>query len=81
MSAIVDHSPSLPVSRAILVRSVGRIVQSTLAAMGVWQRRMRQRCELLMLNNIELHELSLSEADVNREARKPFWETIRLTGR
>jgi len=34
-----------------------------------------------MLNDIELHELSLSEADVNREARKPFWETIRLTDR
>jgi len=42
---------------------------------------MRQRRELLMLNDIELRELSLSEADVNREARKPFWEAIRLTGR
>ena len=40
-----------------------------------------QRRELLMLNNIELRELSLSDADVNREARKPFWETVRLTGR
>ena len=30
-----------------------------------------------MLNDIEI---SLSEADVNREARKPFWEAIRLTG-
>jgi len=42
---------------------------------------MRQRRELLMLNDIELRELSLSEADVKREARKPFWEAIRLTGR
>jgi uncharacterized protein YjiS (DUF1127 family) len=81
MSAIADHSPSLAVRRAIRVRSVGRIVQSTLAAMRGWQHRMRQRRELLMLNEIELRELSLSEADVNREARKPFWETIRLTGR
>jgi uncharacterized protein YjiS (DUF1127 family) len=45
------------------------------------RRRMRQRRELLMLNDIELRELSLSEADVKREARKPFWEAIRLTGR
>ncbi len=42
---------------------------------------MRQRRELLMLNDIELHDLSLTEADVNREARKPFWETIGLTNR
>ena len=81
MSAIADHSHSLPARRAIRVRFVGWIVQSTLAAMRGWQRRVRQRRELLMLNAIELRELSLSEADVNREARKPFWETIRLTGR
>ena len=81
MSAIADHSPSLPARRAIRVRSVRRIVQSTLAAMRVWQHRMRQRRELLMLNDIELRDLSLSEADVNREGRRQFWETIRLTGR
>jgi uncharacterized protein YjiS (DUF1127 family) len=34
-----------------------------------------------MLNDIELCDLSLSEADVNREARKSFWETIQLTRR
>ena len=33
-----------------------------------------------MLNDIELRELSLTDADVSREARKPFWEGIRLTG-
>jgi uncharacterized protein YjiS (DUF1127 family) len=81
MSAIADHSPSLPARRAFRVRSVGRIVQSTLAAMRVWQHRMRQRRELLMLNDIELRDLSLSESDVNREGRKQFWETIRLAGR
>jgi uncharacterized protein YjiS (DUF1127 family) len=79
MSAIGDHSPSLPVSHAIRARSVGRIVKSTLAVIRAWQRGMRR--ELLMLNNIELRELSLSEADVNREARKPFWKTVRLIGR
>ena len=33
-----------------------------------------------MLNAVELRELSLTEADVNREAVKPFWESIRLKG-
>src|SRR5262249_40519562 len=60
---------------------VGGIAQGTPAAIRAWRARMRQRRELLMLNDIELHELSLTEADVNREARKLFWETIQLTGR
>jgi len=42
---------------------------------------MRQRRELLMLNDVELRELSLIEADVNRETGKPFWKRIHLTGR
>jgi uncharacterized protein YjiS (DUF1127 family) len=81
MSTIADHSPSLPVSRRIRFRAFGQMVQSTQAALRAWQRSMRQRHELLMLNDVELRDLSLSEADVNREARKPFWETIGLTDR
>jgi uncharacterized protein YjiS (DUF1127 family) len=42
---------------------------------------MRQRRELLMLNDVELRELSFTAADVNREISKPFWESISLTGR
>lgn len=42
---------------------------------------MRQRRELLMLNDVELRELLITEADVDREARKPFWEGVQLTGR
>ena len=42
---------------------------------------MRQRRELLMLNDVELRELSLSEADVIRETSKPFWASISLAGR
>jgi uncharacterized protein YjiS (DUF1127 family) len=42
---------------------------------------MRQRRELLMLNDVELRELSLTAADVNSEVSKPFWESISLTSR
>ena len=62
------------------MRLVGRIGQRTLAAIRAWRARMRQRRELLMLNDVELRELSLTEVDVDREARKPFWEGIQLTG-
>ena len=80
MSAIASHSPSLPASRTHGMRLVGRIGQRTLAAIRAWRARMRQRRELLMLNDVELRELSLTEVDVDREARKPFWEGIQLTG-
>jgi uncharacterized protein YjiS (DUF1127 family) len=81
MSAIVDHSPSLPASGTLGMRFVGRMGLGTLKAIRAWRARMRQRRELLMLNGVELDDLSLTEADVNREARKPFWEAIKLTGR
>jgi uncharacterized protein YjiS (DUF1127 family) len=82
MSAIADHHSSLlPASRPFPTRLIGGLAQGTLAAVRVWRARLRQRRELLMLNNIELCDLSLSEADVNREARKSFWETIQLTRR
>jgi uncharacterized protein YjiS (DUF1127 family) len=42
---------------------------------------MRQRRELLILNAVELREHSLTEADVNYEARKPFWEGLQIKGR
>jgi uncharacterized protein YjiS (DUF1127 family) len=81
MSAIADHSPSLPAGGTIRGRSFGRIFRNILAVTHAWQRHIRQRRELLMLTDIELCEFSLSEADVNREARKPFWETIELSRR
>ena len=73
MSAIAGYSPSLPTGRTLLARLV--------TATRAWRTNMRQRRELLMLNDIELHDLSLVGADVNREARKLFWETIVLADR
>ena len=81
MSAIADHSPSLPASGTLGLRLVGRMGLRTLIAIRAWRARMRQRRELLMLNGVELRDLSLTEADVDRETRKPFWEGIQLTGR
>jgi len=42
---------------------------------------MRQRSELLLLNAVELRELSFTEADVDQQARTLFWEDIRLSSR
>ena len=81
MSAVASHSPPLSASTVLVKRFVGGIGQRTLNAIRSWRARLRQRRELLMLNDVELRELSISEADVNREARKPFWESIQLTER
>jgi uncharacterized protein YjiS (DUF1127 family) len=81
MSAIADHSPSLPASGTLGLRFVGRMGLRSLITIRAWRARMRQRRELLMLNGVELRDLSLTEADVDRETRKPFWEGIQLTGR
>lgn len=81
MSTIASPSPSLPATGALGTRFVVRISQRTLTTIRAWRTRMRQRRELLLLNGIELRELLLTEADVDREARKPFWEGVQLTGR
>jgi uncharacterized protein YjiS (DUF1127 family) len=81
MSAIASHSPSLPARRTLGMRLVAEIGQRASTMISVWRVSMRQRSELSMLNAVELRELSLTEADVNREISKPFWESMSLTGR
>jgi len=39
-----------------------------------WRMRLRQRTELLMLNNIELQDMRFNRADADAEARKPVWK-------
>jgi len=81
MSAITSHSIS-PLASSTLSRQLFvRICQSGWDAVSAWRMLMRQRRELLMLNDVELRELSLTEADVIRETSKPFWESINITDR
>jgi uncharacterized protein YjiS (DUF1127 family) len=81
MSAITHHSTLLCSSRTLSFRLFFGLEQRLLSVIYAWRARMRQRSELLMLNDVELRELSLTNADVNREASKPFWESISLTNR
>jgi uncharacterized protein YjiS (DUF1127 family) len=79
MSAIASRSPSLLDSRTPSLRLFAGISQRIFTMIRVWRARMRQRSELLMLNGVELRELSLTNADVDLEANKLFWERISLT--
>jgi uncharacterized protein YjiS (DUF1127 family) len=80
MSVVVSHSPWFTARGTLAVRLFSRIGQRAVNAVRTWRARVRQRSELLMLNDVELRELSLIEADVNRETNKPFWESISLKG-
>ena len=81
MSAIASHSPSFAASGTVDKRLFAGMGRRVLNAIHGWRIRVRQRSELMMLNGVELRELSLTEADVNRETRKPFWESIDINGR
>jgi uncharacterized protein YjiS (DUF1127 family) len=81
MSTFAGYSPSLPASGMLGVRLFAGISQRAFATIRAWRNRVRQRRELLMLNDVELLDLSLTAADVNRETSRPFWQSIGLTGR
>ena len=81
MSAITCHPLSSPASRTFGMRSFVGLGRRAFTVIRAWRNCMHQRRELLMLNDVELSDLSLTEADANREASKPFWESISLTGR
>jgi len=81
MSAITDHSTSPFTSGTLSGRLLVRICQGAWDVVRAWRMRMRQRRELLMLSDVELRELSLTEADVIRETSRPFWESISITDR
>jgi uncharacterized protein YjiS (DUF1127 family) len=80
MSTIASILPSLSAGGTFGVRLFAGICRRATATIRDWRTNMRQRRELLMLNNVELRELSLIEADVNREISKPFWKSIQLAG-
>jgi uncharacterized protein YjiS (DUF1127 family) len=78
---MTSRLPLLACSRALDMRFVACIRQRAFAVIRAWQTSMRQRRELLMLSDVELRELSLIAADVNREAIRPFWQNVGLAGR
>ena len=81
MSTITIRLHTLSAGGTFIMRLLAETCRRISAGFGVWRNNMRQRREMLMLNAVELRELSLIEADINREAGKPFWQRVHLTGR
>jgi uncharacterized protein YjiS (DUF1127 family) len=82
MSAIGSHSPAFATSGTVDKQFFAGIDRRVPDAIHGWRIRMRQRSELMMLNGVELRELSFTGADANREMLKPFfWKSIDKNGR
>jgi uncharacterized protein YjiS (DUF1127 family) len=81
MSVIASRSPLLPASGTFNKRLCTEIGRRILDTIRDWRIHARQRSELMILNGVELRELSLTEADVNRETCMRFWERIDIGGR
>ena len=81
MSEFASYSPPFAASGTADMRHFAGIGRRLLDTLHAWRIRTLQRSELMMLNRVELRELSVTEADVNRETGRPFWESIDLNGR
>ncbi|SLN73268.1 hypothetical protein OCH7691_03582 [Oceanibacterium hippocampi] len=54
--------------------SVRRVVAGLFSLFYLWQTRASERVHLSSLDARALRDIGLSAADVEREARKPFWQ-------
>ena len=70
MSSRARSAENLSLSGAHGVR---RAVLGLLATVDAWAERAAERHALQQLDGEALHDLGLSQADVEREAAKPFW--------
>jgi uncharacterized protein YjiS (DUF1127 family) len=50
-----------------------KVLERAFDRLATWQQRAYERRQLRMLDDHMLHDVGLSRADVESEARKPFW--------
>src|SRR5262249_42167935 len=55
------------------VHAVDGGVDAMVGTLLVWQRRHRDRLHLMSMDDRLLRDIGISNADVDREASKPFW--------
>jgi uncharacterized protein YjiS (DUF1127 family) len=55
------------------VHAVDSGLETVVDTLLVWQRRHHDRLHLMSLDDRLLHDIGISNADVYREASKPFW--------
>jgi uncharacterized protein YjiS (DUF1127 family) len=51
----------------------GPTLRGLSSLLRLWFERSRERHQLILLTDRELHDLGLTRIDAQQEARKPFW--------
>ena len=51
----------------------GPALRGLSSLLRLWFERSRERYQLALLTERDLHDLGLTRIDAQREARKPFW--------
>ena len=52
----------------------GPALRGLSSLLRLWWQRSRERRQLALLTDRDLHDLALTRIDAQREARKPFWK-------
>lgn len=77
MTMVIDRIQSDSSSdyrRASPRRSLRDLAGKITATLLVWRARVRERRELLSLDDLALHDFGASRADAASEGDKPFWQ-------
>ena len=57
-----------------LILGTGPALRGLSSLLRLWWQRSRERRQLALLTDRDLHDLALTRIDAQREARKPFWK-------
>ena len=70
------HEASRPTRNwSRFVHALDDRLESMVDTLLVWQRRHRDRMQLMALDGRLLRDIGIGPADVDREASKPFWRS------
>jgi uncharacterized protein YjiS (DUF1127 family) len=56
-----------------LILGTGPTLRGLSSLLKLWCERSRERHQLALLTDRDLHDLGLTRIDAQQEARKPFW--------
>ena len=72
--SLVDPAPTAPSPVATIAGFIAQIRQLVRDRLRDWNMRIDDRAYLAGLQHHEVHEMGLTLAERDQEARKPFWE-------
>jgi len=69
----LQQPPALPTTQDLINKAAGHLTVA-FGRLVMWQRRFEERQKLASMDARLRDDIGLTEADVDSEARKPFWQ-------